>query len=213
MVRLALAADCHGFLPEIPECDAVLLAGDLVPCYGFHSPAEQAYWYKYIFDSWAKKVNKPIIFCAGNHERLRPAGYEIKTKYADYLENSIIRKFDLKIWGSPNSLPFGWGWAFNSTEEQLEKIYSEIPEDTDVIISHGPAYGLGDRVWEGNGRWGKAGSKALLAAVERIQPKLMVTGHLHLGAGIYQCGKTTVVNAALLDDSYKVVNKPTIVEI
>ena len=42
--------------------------------------------------------------------------------------------------------------------------------------------------------------------LERIQPRLMVCGHIHSGYGRYQLGETEVINAALVDNDYRPVN-------
>ena len=42
--------------------------------------------------------------------------------------------------------------------------------------------------------------------LERVQPRLMVCGHIHSGYGGYRLGGTEVVNASIVDDAYRPVN-------
>jgi Icc-related predicted phosphoesterase len=46
----------------------------------------------------------------------------------------------------------------------------------------------------------------LSEALERIQPRLMVCGHIHSGYGRYRLDETEVINAALVDNEYRPVN-------
>jgi hypothetical protein len=60
-----------------------------------------------------------------------------------YLENSSVNVFGYNIFGSPNTIEF-FDWAFEKNEEELDQIYSQIPENTDIVVTHGPAYEILD---------------------------------------------------------------------
>ena len=49
-----------------------------------------------------------------------------------------------RFWGSPWSVPF-FKWAFMRPEKELAETWAQIPDDTDVVIVHGPPKGYGDR--------------------------------------------------------------------
>ncbi len=215
-------SDLHGSLPKIPDCDLLLIGGDLC---GPFDPNSQYNWLGTWFRLWVTDLvdrGIKVIGVEGNHGILAGRAPEYFKRVSDtipwtYLEDSstrveadgeyYIRNID--IWGTPSSLPFGTGWAFNVSEKDLEEKYKSIPEYTDIIISHGPPYGYGDDTFDGQ----HVGSKALLQTIERIKPKLVCTGHLHFGYGVYNIGDTIVVNAAHMDDDYRPVNKPILVEI
>ena len=56
-----------------------------------------------------------------------------------YLENSFVLLDDVKIWGSPFSSSFGYGWAFNADRGyDINSIWANIPKDTDIVITHSP---------------------------------------------------------------------------
>ena len=62
-------------------------------------------------------------------------------------------------------------------------------------------------------RTSSLGSPSLRAWVDEYQPRLVVCGHIHGGCGVHQAGRTTVVNAALMDEAYRPVNAVQVVEI
>ena len=65
--------------------------------------------------------------------------------------------------------------AFGASLSELEKKFSDIPSDTDILITHAPPYGIRDKESAGN-----VGSEALLNNVlQRIKPYLHVFGHCH----------------------------------
>jgi Icc-related predicted phosphoesterase len=96
----------------------------------------------------------------------------------------------LVIWGSPvtrlGDVPFGI-----PNEDEREHLYSTIPPDTDILVTHGPPLGVLD--------YG-GGCAALRRAVLRVKPKLHVFGHVHSGYGTRPTQHTFFVNASTLDE-------------
>jgi len=214
MTKIAIFSDSHGYLPKIPKCDLVICAGDSIPCtQAFHDLNLQRMWFESEFNSWAKDLTAPVIFIAGNHDRCYDFSSRPYVPRAVYLQDNFIKAGNLKIWGSPYSLPFGKGWAFNRTEEQLTKIYEKIPADVDVIVSHGPPYGFGDKAYRDKDSFEHTGSRELLKTIDRVKPKLLTTGHIHEAAGLYQYGDTTIINFSLRNERYQLVREPIVVEI
>lgn len=84
-----------------------------------------------------------------------------------------------------------------------------IPADTDVLITHGPPYGIKDYIYDGS----NVGCEDLAAAVARIKPRLHVFGHIHEDYGQLIKDGTHYVNACNCTLSYKVKNEPIIVEL
>ena len=117
-----------------------------------------------------------------------------------YLEDNGCEIGGYKFWGSPWQPEF-CNWAFNlSRGVACDRKWQQIPSDTDVLITHGPALGHGDLC---NGGGHRAGCVNLLAHItERIQPLYHISGHVHEGFGATTNGVTTFVNASTCDYAY-----------
>ena len=86
----------------------------------------------------------------------------------------------IRIYGTPWSVGSGFhGWAYQEDEDVLEGVYRRIPEGMDILLSHSPPLGWCDA----GPSCASFGSSALLATVQRIQPGIVVCGHVHGGRG------------------------------
>ena len=130
-----------------------------------------------------------------------------------YLRNSSVNINGLNIWGSPYSNTFGQ-WAFMKDDEDLAPIWDLIPDETDIVITHGPAYRSGDlvtdQVYGMNPHVGSVSLKTKLLKLPNL--KLHVCGHIHEASGIY-IGDYVTVNASTCDLSYVPFNIPISVNI
>lgn len=219
-MKICLLSDTHGYLVKIPECDLVIHAGDFSP-YHNHDRRYQELWHNTNFIGWIEELKcKNFIYCAGNHDWLfynsrshehKPfkdySGMKVCNSKRIYLENDKVEIDGLTIFSFPWQLPF-YDWAFNAPEDELRSIYSKV-DKADIIISHGPPYGYGDPGYKEP----HVGSKALVELIDRVKPKLVVTGHLHSGYGLYQRNETTIVNAAPLNEKYELVREPILIEL
>jgi hypothetical protein len=135
------------------------------------------------------------IVVPGNHEFFlaRDRSRRSLLSNATVLINESIEFDGLRIWGSPITPLANSAFGVNSDEDR-RRLYAQTPKDTDVLITHGPAYGILDSV-PGSGL--HSGCRELFYAVMRIKPKLHVFGHAHGAYGIFQTHATTFVNAAL----------------
>lgn len=89
-----------------------------------------------------------------------------------------------------------------------------IPNDTDVLITHGPPYGVCDEAYRfGSNATEKVGCKDLLDVSLRVAPKLHVFGHIHYSGGTsWVAPKTTYANVSVLNENYTVEYKPQVFE-
>ncbi|CAF1655912.1 unnamed protein product, partial [Adineta ricciae] len=112
-----------------------------------------------------------------------------------YLENQefVDSQTGLKFYGSPYQPEF-CDWAFNLPVNGLElkQMWAKIPDDVDVLITHGPPANILDRTYTGQ----YAGCPHLLARVQKIRPRLHVFGHIHEAYGQEEHGSTIFVNAS-----------------
>jgi Icc-related predicted phosphoesterase len=212
-MRICMISDLHGNLPEIEPCDLLLIGGDISPV-ASHDLVFQRSWLESNFAAWCDSLDvENIVAIAGNHDfifeedKMYYKRLELVIPSLIYLEDSKYEIGELSIWGSPWSRQFG-SWAFMTNELQLERIYNSIPE-VDIILSHNPPYGCGDRVVSGE----YVGSSDLRSKIKAIKPKLVVCGHIHEGFGHYKIGECLVKNASLMNEFYEFVNKPMYLEL
>jgi len=134
-------------------------------------------------------------------------------KRAHYLENSGVTINGLNFWGSPITPNFfEQYWAFNRTRgEKIYKYWDMIPQITDVLITHGPPYGIMDTVLDGQ----KVGCEELGVKINYDLPKLKlhVFGHIHDGYGKIKLDNKTFVNASTCTEKYVPKNPPIQVEL
>lgn len=209
-MRFCAMSDLHGQLPiHLPECDVVLLAGDICD----HGKAEfQLAWMDRKLRKWLEKINKPVFACSGNHDwpmwsKLKEVR-NLKLPWT-YLQDEATVFNGWKIYGTPWQKKF-FNWAFNLDESQLMGKWNLIPDDTDVLICHGPPKYYGDR----NPRGELCGSESLTWRIGQLENlRLVCYGHIHAGYGVYSSKNTILANVSLLDERYKLVNKPFIVEL
>ena len=98
-----------------------------------------------------------------------------------YLENSFVELDQIKIWGSPYSATFGYGWAFNVDRgHDSAQMWNGIPTDTDIVITHGPIYGYGDRTAH---TYENVGCSDLFHRLNELKTPLHFAGHIHEGYG------------------------------
>jgi predicted phosphodiesterase len=228
-MKIVAMSDMHGYLPaEVPECDLLLLAGDLTPVHD-HDPLFQARWLRNEFREWLDRLPaRKIVGVAGNHDFVFEQAADLVPRDLPwtYLQDSSIEWEGLKIWGTPWQ-PIFFDWAFNGDPAKLKRQWDLIPEGTDILLLHGPPYGYGDGVPDGasfplspeEGRGvgvrgvRRCGCPHLLDRIRAIQPRLAVFGHIHEGRGQWQLGRTTLANVTLLDAAYRAVYEPWVWEL
>ena len=133
-----------------------------------------------------------------------------KTKFTYLEDESETVLGGYKIYGSPWQPEF-YNWAFNlSRGEECSKMWDKIPLDTDILLTHGPPVGHGDKCRSGH----NAGCVDLLArVVDHVKPIFHIFGHIHEGYGATTNGTTTFVNASTCTLSYKPDNPPLVFDL
>lgn len=92
-----------------------------------------------------------------------------------------------------------------ANEDDLEKKWGQVPDDVDVLISHGPPYTVLDLLIKGGEQ---AGSIDHHDRVLLIEPTLNVFGHIHEAYGQEHYAGIDFINCSLLNFSYEMVNQP-----
>ena len=216
-MTLTFISDTHGKHDQVTSLnggDILIHAGDISNVGHLHQVRDFLEWFSNL-------PYKHKIFIAGNHDfcfetYLRENDVQdLLNEFKDevtYLQDSEAIVSGLKIYGSPWQPRFH-DWAFNlgRNSDELNEKWKMIPDDTDILITHGPAYGYVDTVL---GRTEHLGCELLRDhIVNRIKPRVHVCGHIHSGNGLYSNDVTFFVNASVLDERYNYTYEPRVIEI
>ncbi len=144
-MRIVAASDLHGQLPdpaEVPHGDVLALAGDLCP---EGAAAHQLKWLATTFSAWLERLPVTrVVATWGNHDWVGMTTPTPQISRVHWLVDAAIELGGCRFWGSPWSLPF-FKWAFMRPETELAETWAQMPDDTDVVIVHGPPKDYGDR--------------------------------------------------------------------
>jgi predicted phosphodiesterase len=199
-MRLVVISDTHGLhtrIDGLPDGDILVHAGDFMN--SGHDP--QDIW---SFNRWlGEQPFESRIVIGGNHDRLfqnSPQQARTLLTNATYLENSGVTTGGVSFWGSPYTPEF-LNWAFMYPRGAAAREYwDQIPDGLDVLITHGPPFGVLDQIAPSGEH---LGCEELLRAVVSKKPKVHIFGHIHGGAGTFDNGVTRFINAAYLNERYK----------
>jgi predicted phosphodiesterase len=205
--RLVLLSDTHGFHDSlrVPEGDVLVHAGDFTT-----SGKEMQVRH---FARWLVRQPHPHkVVIAGNHDRCLELDIGLGEQIfegATYLLDREATIAGLRFYGSPWQPEF-LSWAFNLPRgEPLRRVWSKIPPGIDVLVTHGPPFGVRDQTFSGH----VVGCEELLMAVQRAEPRLHVFGHIHEGAGAEVLGRTLFVNASVCTVGYDPENPVLVVDV
>jgi predicted phosphohydrolase len=201
-LRIVLLGDTHQLHREVevPDGDILIHAVDFT----IFSKSMNAIT---DFNTWLGELphrHKILIF--GNHEFFAEADPSKRSMLtsAVVLINEGTEIEGVRIWGSPVTPLYGDAFGLSSAEDRRQ-LYAQIPEDTDILVTHGPPFGILDSAPHSDVH---SGCRKLLDAVMRVQPKLHVFGHVHGAHGIFHTSQTTFVNAALLGTNGDLDRRP-----
>lgn len=212
-MKIVLISDTHGLhekmLYNLPEADMIIHSGDISNVGSIFEINQFTQWF-------SKLPYKYKIFIAGNHdfgfEKIRKSN-EIGISIPHgviYLQDEMVEIEGLKIYGSPWQPEFH-NWAFNLPRngDQLKSKWDSIPNDIDILITHGPPFGCLD-ITPRNER---VGCEMLRYRVDELKPKLHVFGHIHDSYGEKYTEDTLFINASICNERYQPINKPIVVEV
>lgn len=205
-MRIVCLSDTHGLHDRlvVPDGDVLLHAGDFTRR-GTVREVEA-------FAGFLERMpHREKVVVAGNHDFLferEPERARELLGAVTYLEDSGALVAGLRVWGSPWQ-PWFHDWAFNLPRgKALAEKWALVPEGVDVLVTHGPPFGLMDRVFDGR----RVGCEELARELERIRPRLHLFGHIHEAYGAFMGDGVLSVNACSCDLDYRAVNPPVVVE-
>lgn len=216
-MRFVTISDTHNqhWSLNLPEGDVLVHAGD----FSFQGRYEEYLEFGIWLEEQVEKF-KHIVVVSGNHDFLYNDSLEQsrelierENKNVHWLYNETIEIEGIKIWGSPHT-PYFMNWAFNNTREELNNLWNSIPEDIDIVITHGPPHMIGDEVKSivSGGKQpfiDNVGCESLRETLlNRVKPKYHICGHIHESRGSRTYDGIRFINASVLDDRYKMMYKP-----
>ncbi len=212
-MKIVHISDTHGGKGHtkliIPECDVLIHSGDIGGRTNNFELVDFLIWFE-------KQPAKQKIWVAGNHDIILDKkwvdgmsktdtvmGMVLQSNYVSaqellksynvkYLLNEEFTLDGVKFWGSPYTPSFHRAyWAFNADRgDEIQKIWAKIPSDVNVLITHGPAFGVLDMVNEdGLTAWhkdGHVGCEDLMSVIKKRLNKLQLHcfGHIHDNYGV-----------------------------
>jgi Icc-related predicted phosphoesterase len=237
-MRIVCVSDTHGLhtimddINPLPKGDVLIHAGDCTNVGKPQQVKDFVEWFMNIkgFDS--------KIFIAGNHDFAFEKRHEPHHKgdfdwYHHLMNEENLSQSDvvyledgeftidssefsrpIKFYGSPWQPEF-YDWAFNLPRlgEELEKYWNMIPNDTDVLITHGPPNEIRDFVNNWRQPVRNVGCELLRFRVEQIKPLLHIFGHIHEAYGVEYNKDILYVNASTCTEKYTPTNKPIIIDL
>lgn len=224
-MKILCLSDTHGFHNQIEvpsDIDMIIHSGDAS---NYREPV-----YNYIemsdFISWYKILNvKHKIFVPGNHDTSIEQGLitrdDFEVNGIHLLMHESIEIEGIKIFGSPYTPKFGYGWAYNKEHNKIGDYWKEIPDNTNILITHGPPYGFRDYAYS-KGMIRSVGCSALLKRVFQLKElKYHSFGHIHDNGGIKNNGAVPstdgplFINASMVRDhefDKGITNQPIVID-
>lgn len=205
-LRLTFVSDLHGYLPDTPGGDILIIGGDL-------TASDKLSQYEAFIEWLEAQAYGHKIVIGGNHD-MRLANDEVKIesdicKNIHYLEDSSIIIEGIKFYGFPWTVSFlgvnPLCKAFMVEHDlDLQPYLDKIPWDVDVLISHGPMWGILDDLSYGE----NCGSHSLRKRVEEIRPSFFLCAHIHEQHGRILRFKNPVkdtmcINGSYVDENYR----------
>lgn len=184
---------------RVPDGDILIHAGDLLAHGSLDELGRAVRWL-------ASFPHRAKVVVAGNHEVCLqkyplPARAMLEDAGLVYLEDGAATVDGLAFYGSPWQPRFRI-WAFGAARgAELASKWAKIPAGVDVLVTHGPPHGFGDRiVWRDVQR--RVGCVDLLARVREVRPALHLFGHIHQDPGrwpLEEGARTTLANVTTDD--------------
>ena len=233
-MKLAIISDihCKWNKVQIPECDVLISCGD----YSFQGE-------KHVVEDFHKWLNKQeagyIISVQGNHETWVEKNFAQAKEIAEkacpgvhFIDEGAVEIEGVKFYGSAIT-PFFCNWAWNRARSEAEQVqyqprtgrmsiiplikphWDKIPDDTQILITHGPPHGILDKVYEYDGVTVReqVGCKLLMDRIHALkQIKMHCFGHIHGSSGEQSFMGVKYINASICDEQYQPTNPVRIFE-
>lgn len=219
-MRLVVISDTHGLherVQSLPEADVFIHSGDFMNSGRRYQELSE-------FCQWLDRLSIPKerrVVIAGNHDIMldeyhifnniegKAKEYQkVLSDHCVYLQDSACEIDGIKFYGSPWTPEF-MGWGFNAARgPEIKQFWDQIPSDTDVLITHGPAFQILDQAspFRNSPHLGCEDLRNTLATMVP-NPLLHVFGHIHGSRGAKKSVTNhvgrTYINASYVNEAYR----------
>lgn len=193
-MRLVMFSDTHGLHDRLtlPEGDVLIFTGDMCR----HGTLQAV---REFSDFLGRQPHPHKLVIAGNHDwpfQRQPQEARLAMESITYLEDAECVIDGIKFYGTPWQPRF-YDWAFNLPRgAPLREVWSRVPDDTDVLLTHSPPLGVLDCTWDGR----QVGCEELRSRTDELASlKVHVFGHIHEAYGSITLGGCRFFNASVCD--------------
>lgn len=212
MTKIWFISDTHNRHGEliIPEVDLVVHCGD----FSNHPDIRVNTAETFQFLEFYKEIPVTKIVVPGNHDVWAGRNIQLfEQTCKDFgiipLVHNQIEVMGLRIFGSPWTPTFGRGglWAFNRDRGSIGRKWETIPENTDILLTHGPPKTILDSTKDiDSSKIISVGCSALNKRVKEVKPRIHAFGHIHSSKyadnfGMYDNGETKFINCSCQCDN------------
>ena len=193
ILHLADTHNCHHRLRDLPEADVVVHSGDFCMVGSEQEAIDFLNWF----------CNLPYrhkIFICGNHDDcLYDANIDGLDANVHFLSNSGIEMDGVKFYGVPMFIE-------DCITDRQSRNYASIPDDTDVLITHSPAYGILD--FDDGINYG---SEEILSRISELHLKAHLFGHIYALHGVAEQNGIIFSNGSIMNADYTTLNRPNVI--
>lgn len=194
ILHLSDTHNCHHRLRELPEADVAVHSGDFCMVGTEEEAIDFMNWF-------CDLPYKHKIFICGNHDDcLYGANINGLDDNVHYLCNSNIEIEGVKFYGVPMFMG-------DCITECQSRNYANIPNDTDVLITHSPAYGILD--YDDGINYGSEEILTRLSDLHNLKAHLF--GHIHAQHKIMEQNGIIFSNGAIMNADYTTLNLPNVI--
>jgi len=212
-MRIVCISDTHGdhARVELPPGDVLVHAGDIT-AHGEKADLTQ------FLDWFSAQPFEHRLFIAGNHDRFLENQPERTQEMVDaagvtYLNDSGHCIDGVRFWGSPITPRF-YDWAFmRDPGADIERHWEVIPEDTQVLVTHGPPWGILDKIQRSADVFEHTGCESLAERIQQVRPAYHVFGHIHEEFGRTTKDGVHYLNVSTMNNAYRISNAPVIIDL
>ena len=195
ILHLSDTHNCHQRLRNLPEADVAVHSGDFCMAGTEREALDFLNWF-------CNLPYKHKIFICGNHDDcLYGANIDGLPDNVHHLSNLGIEIDGVRFYGVPMFLE-------DCLTERQSRNYSEIPNDTDVLITHSPPLGILD--YDDGVNYG---AEELLTKLSGLRIKAHLFGHIHAQHGVAEQSGVKFSNGAIMNEDYSHLNIPNLIEI